>query len=369
MAVPHWDFELTDLNGTVLGEITNASNRQVVLPLNQLPTCSFKIPVRHYLSPYLSDDTWDGLVKAYRTGQSGGRVLRFIGPVVSSNEVGDDSGPPQISVAAASAMWRLNYRLLGTTSTGWAKGNATTTFELTVIAQQMLTDSNSAGYTGIENGASTTTSQGSAGVYYMQPMLTALATLSVGLNAFDFEVAPTEPTNVSKPWPQIGVLNTVPLLGTTKPDAIFEFGTSKANVVSYTRQIDRANMMTKGYINQPAVSDHTQILISEDASSEALRGVFEGVCDDGGTTWDVLRQQIVDMNVAIRKKARLVVNFKPHMNATPEPLVDYIVGDQIRARLFIDRIQRLDAMMRIWGITFDIDNNGNETPTLQLLQP
>jgi hypothetical protein len=369
MAVPQWQFILTDLSGNILGEITNANTRVVTLPLNQLPTCTFKIPVLHPLSPYLSDPTWDGLVKAYRTSQAGVRSLAFIGPVVTTQEVGDNTGPPMIAVSASSAMWRLSFRLLGTTATGWTMGNATTTYDLTAIVTQMLSDSNTAGYTGIERGTTATTSNGAAGTYWMKPTLDAIAEMSVGLNAFDFEVAPVEPTNVGKAWPQIGTLNTPALIGSTKSNAIFEFGTGKANVISYGRQLDRSNFLNTGYINQPAVSDHSGILSDTDAVSVAQRGVFQGLVDDGGTQWDVLRQQIVNMNVNIRTQARQVISFAPHQNAIPEPLVDYIVGDTVRCRIFVQNIQRLDADMRIWGITFNIDDLGNESPVLALIQP
>lgn len=369
MGVPRWEFHLTDLLGEELGELTDVNTRAVVLPLNQLPTASFKIPVMHPLSPYLSDPTWDGLVKAYRTSSAGVRTLAFHGPVVSTEEVGDSSGPPMIAVSASSAMWRLNYRLLGTSSAGWTKGNASTTFDLTQIVESALDDSNASGYTGIEFGGASTTEQGAAGTYYMKPTLQAIAEISVGINAFDFEVAPCEPTPVAHQfWPQIGTLNAVALIGTNRPDAIFEFGTTKANVTSYNRQLDRTNLLNQAWINQPSATDHSGILASNDATSIATRGLFEGLVDDGGTTWDVLRQAIADQNVAVRKQARQLVSFVPFLNASPEPLVDYIVGDVIRLRLIVNGVTRIDGTLRVWGISFAIDDNGNETPTLTTIQ-
>lgn len=367
--MPKWEFYLSDLSGNVLGELTNAKSRSVTLGLNQMPTASFTLPVMHPMSPYLSNDDWDGLLKCYRVSSGGSRSLQFHGPVITSNEIGDASGPPSISVTASSPLWRLGFRTLGTSPTGWSKGDATTTFDLTEIAFQILADANAEGYTGIQAGTRTTTEQGAAGTYYIKPALQALAEISTGLNSFDFEVVPTEPTNVGQAWPQIGTFNALSVIGVNRPDSIFEFGTTKANVTSYTRQLDRTNLLTRAYINQPAATDHSGVLASSDAAAESVRGVFSGLVDDGGTTWNVLRQAIADENVMVRHKARQLVTILPYVNAKPEPLVDYFIGDFVRFRIYVSNLPRLDASLRVWGITFGIDDNGNETPTLTVQQP
>jgi hypothetical protein len=355
---------LTDLHGTQLGDITNALNTSIVLPLNRLPTASFQIPIQHKLAKYFADPTWDGIVKAYRNG-----VLRFCGPVVSSAEAFDASNGQTIAVNAAGPFWRLAFRLLGTNAAGWSLGNASTTYDLGYIAGQMLAAANAQGYTGIETGTLNPSENGSAGVFWFQPVDTAIAQMSTGLNSFDFEVAPTEPTNTGQAFPRLGLFNTYNVMGSVKNNAIFEFGTTKANVTSYGRQIDRSQLCNFGWIEQPAVSDYSGILTSQDAASQAARGVYMALIDNGGVEWDVLRQALADANVAIRKQARQVVTFTPKPNATPSPLDDYIVGDQVRARIVVNGVSWLDAMMRVWGITFALDNQGNETPTLELIHP
>lgn len=364
MAVPKWLFVLTDLQGNQLGELTNASSKQVVLPLNRMPTASFQVLTSNSLSKYLLDPTWDGLVKAYRNS-----TLRFIGPVVSTSEQFDSSSGQTISVNAASPIWRLGYRMLGNTSVGWSLGNATTPYDLGFIAGQMIAAGNAAGYTGIDLGTITASSSGSAGTYWFKDVLTAIGEIATGLNSFDFEVAPTEPTNVGQAWPRIGIFNASNLIGTTKSEAIFEYGSTNANVVQYGRSIDRSTLCNKAYIQQPAAADHSGILTSADATSQALRGLFEALVDDGGTQWDTLRQALADENVLVRKQARQVVTFTPATNASPSPFTDYIVGDQIRARITVNSLNILDAMLRVWGITFNEDQNGNETVSLELIQP
>jgi hypothetical protein len=133
--------------------------------------------------------------------------------------------------------------------------------------------------------------------------------------------------------------------------------------------IDRSQLATKGYIQQPAASDHTGTLSYVDAAAETARGRFEALVDDGGVQWDVLRTELVQGNVNMRTQARHTVSFTPAPNASPSPLTDYLVGDQVRARIIYNSKVRLDAMMRIWGITFNLDAQGNETPSLELQQP
>lgn len=359
-----WRFMLTDLHGVVLGELTNTSSRQVTLPLNRVPTASFQILANHYLAPYFMDNTWDGLLKCYRNN-----TLRFIGPIVSTNEA-FDSNSQTIAVNAASPLWRLTYRLLGTSPTGFSYGNASTTYDMGFIAQQVLAAANAVEYTGISSGSTVASVNSSVGTWWYKDALTALGEMSVTNDSFDFECAPTEPTSVGQPWPQIGVFNVMPTLGTTKPNAIFEYGTSPGNVVSYGRQIDRTAMCTFGYIQQPAVSDYSGVLTSSDATAIAARGIFQALIDNGGVEWTVLRQAIADMNVQVRKVARQVVTFVPAPNSLIKPFDDYGVGDQVRARIIGPTgIVALDAMMRVWGITIAINDNGDEEPSLELIHP
>jgi hypothetical protein len=117
------------------------------------------------------------------------------------------------------------------------------------------------------------------------------------------------------------------------------------------------------------VSNYSGILTSTNTTAETARGRYEALIDDGGVTWDVLRQALVDQAVAIRGVPRQVVQFTPKQNASPSPFDDYIVGDQVRCRIDIESENILDAYLRVWGITFDIDTEGNEQPTLELVDP
>jgi hypothetical protein len=88
---------------------------------------------------------------------------------------------------------------------------------------------------------------------------------------------------------------------------------------------------------------------------------------DGGVFDPGIRNEIGDEHLKYRKVAREVVTFTPSLNARPEPFVHYDVGDWVRARADVEGSTRFDAMFRIWGLTLDVDNNGNESVELKLV--
>lgn len=363
MAVPSCQFVLTDLQGAVIGEILNASARSVMLPMNQLPTATFSIPSNHSLARYFIDPTWDGLLKVYRQGR-----LIFCGPVVTSQDQSSSSSN-SIAVNAASPLWRFGFRFLGTTSLGWSLGDASTPYDLGYIAQQMILLGNSQGYTGVDNGSFVASSNGAAGVFYFQDILTAIGQLVSGYNSFEFEVPPTEPTNIGQAFPSLTQFNVTNLLGTVKPNAIFEYGTTKANLTGYSIQIDRSKLCNDAFIQDPASTTNGNIIEQTDPTSIATRGVYMALVDNGGVTYDSLRTAMAQENVRVRKQARLVVTVTPTPNSSPVPFTDYVIGDQVRTRLFKDGILRVDGEVRVWGMQFAWDVNGNETPTLTLIGP
>lgn len=364
-----WQFLVTDYSGIVLGEVTQADERVVALPLNRVPTATFKVPLRHNLASALLDT--DTLLLGYRDG-----VLRFCGPVMSAEESGDALNQ-SIVVSAAGGAVLLGHRMIGRSKTGWSMGTASTLYDKCLIAKTAIDTINSTGgpepgyYSGITTNTIGTSSSSSVGPYWYKPVLEIIAEMSSSFNGFDWEVAPTVPTDVGQPVKQIGLFNCSNLIGTTRPDAIFEYGTTAANVAEYKRQVSRDKLLTRGYILAPGWPTGTSqdALASSDGPAITARGWWEDVVADGGVTWDTLRQQLVDEHVAVRKQARQIVTFSPAANAKPAPFTDYIVGDQVRARCIVEGATRFDAMFRVWGITFNIDKNGNEKVDLELIEP
>lgn len=366
-APPTWTFILTDLNGAVLGELIGATNQTISLPLNRVPTVSFQLPLWHPLGDTVL--TQDALVKVYRRDILGTQRLVFCGPLTDSEENGDALNQSIAATASGPFIRLTNGRVIGTTKAG-IKFPASGTASYAVIAQQIITTANGSGYTGIENGTITgTIASGAVGPYYLKNPGEALAEISSGINTFDWEIAPTEPTNVGKAWPQIGTFNAYNLLGQQRPNAILEYGTPRANVTGYDRKVARtyANSVivpTSGWPDGTALD----LITRTDATSITNRGLWEVVANDAGVVDTTLRQKIGDEHLKYRKDPHQIVTFTPAVNTRPAIFTDYIVGDWIRARAVVRSSVRFDSMFRIWGATFSLDQNGNESLDLQLVQ-
>jgi hypothetical protein len=364
---PRWQFILTDLAGNQIGEISQAAERSVTLPLNRIPTATFRIPLWHPLAGNVLG--LNCLLKVYRRDiVTGVNQLVFHGLLLSAEESAADN-QQTIAVTATGPMWRLTKRFIGTTKAGILFGP--TLSDLGTIAQQILTAANGVWSTGINNGTNVASTNGVYGTVWLKNVGEAIAELSSGLNSFDYEVAPIEPVGTAHAnSPYIGVLNTIPLIGSTKPDAIFEYGTARGNVVTYNRRRDFENLLNAGLISVSGWPDGTtqDVLVRNADSSITAYGRYEDVVNDAGVTDDGLRYALLDANLAARSGAREIVTFSVAQNSRPAPFTDYIVGDTIRGRAVVRGSLRFDAMFRIWGITFKIDQNGNEALDLQLVQ-
>ena len=365
---------LTDLLGNVHGEIRNAAERKVVLPHQRIPTASFRIPTWHAYADLIMDS--ECLLKVYRTDPvTNVRSLAFHGPILNAEENGDQQ-QQTIAVNAVGPYWRVMRRYIGKTKAGVSFPSQ----DLGLTAHNILDAINGDHYTGIAKGTRTVSANGLYGPVWLKNAAEAIAELTAGISTFEAQFVPTEPgvTGVGG-WPTICTMNVAPTIGTTKPDAIFEYGTTRANVASYNRKKDREGRANRAIVSLngwPEIAASAldgsisgDLVISSDATSIAAVGLHEAIAPDNGVTDDTIRQQIADFHVFYRKNPRQQVTFKPARNARPAPLIDYNVGDTVRARAVVRGKVRFDGLFRIWGITFDVDPNGNESVELELVMP
>src|SRR5205807_619694 len=101
------------------------------------------------------DQTWDGMLKVYDNG-----TLRFVGPIVSSDDQYDDQLQMQmVTVTASGPMWRLGFKLLGKDPNGYLAGSVASPADVSGIVAFILAAANadwpthatsSSPYTGIE---------------------------------------------------------------------------------------------------------------------------------------------------------------------------------------------------------------------------
>lgn len=374
-------FLSTDLLGGDQFEVARADERKLLLPHMRIATASFKLAIGDANATTLINN--DRLIKVYHTHPvTGARYVCFHGPLIAAEEAADGTANT-IMFTACDPMWRLTKRLIpgSIPRTGTSFGTAVSPRDLGLIAHDILDDVNGAnipvgapvGYTGISKGSRTASING----FYVPPAnknaAEAIAELHVGVGSFEYKLTPTEPTNVAGNggWPQIATLDIAPVIGQSRPDAVFEYGTTRANVASYSRQVSRDGLMNRGIVTVNGWPDGTTEVQSDrqDATSMTARGLFEDVVPEGGITDITLRDSLADYHLAIRKQPRQIITFRPTSNAGVIPLVDYFVGDSVRARAVVAGTVRFDATFRIWGINFDVDKNGDESVELELVVP
>lgn len=376
-----YQFILTDLLGVTHGELTQASERRVTDPHMRVPSASCTIPLAHPLASTVMDT--DCLLQAWRIDPvTSQRDCLFNGPIITAEETGQ-SDEQTIAIAAAGPYWRVAKRLIpgSLLTTGVAYGSSGGLIDLGTIARTILTDVNGVHFTGIDLGTQVATTTGWVGTWFLKNAAEAIAELAAGLNTFEYRVRPTAPTAYANPnnWPRIGLFDVAPTLGSSRPDAIFEYGAGRANVASYGRVKSREGILTRAQVAPPGWPDGVErnpdqslkynLVTKDDLTAINARGLFEEQVNDAGVLDATLRGQIGDYHVALRKQPRETITFTVAPNARPAPKVDYDVGDTVRARGTISGSVRFDALFRVWGITYNVDANGTEQIELELVRP
>jgi hypothetical protein len=393
----NWTWVLTNNALVPQGEILNASQRRLAIPLSKLSTASFQIRLDNPLAANLEHA--EGMIKVYRDSE-----LMFYGPVVSAEETASRDSQT-LAVNAVDAGWFLQHRLAGKSKTGQmfaanidravvcgtliviANTEANTFVWPDSMSQLSLTSlSNSFGqfsagsftrpainYTNpISAGSavSTTTSY-AAGPY--KPILEIIRELSVGQDGFDWAIVPYDNHVPGAVAPnKIGEFRAWPLRGQDQSEAVFEYGTGRHNIQDYKRTVNRDGQANKVYhIAAPGPDAPGYPVVSAiNSASISDWGLLEDLAAADLLTQS-LRQRLVDEHVRVRSYPRQVVEFTPHIfvpGRMPNYGTDYRVGDNVRARIAYNDRVKLDALVRVWGVGFDIDELGVERVSLTLAE-
>jgi hypothetical protein len=346
----------------MLGELTDASERKLNFGLSTQNSMSFTVRGDHPLGNYLIDG--ESLVKLYSKQGSATSVLRMVAEIVSAEEVASDSGASIAVTCAEAGYFRLSHRLIGLTSAGVSFGTAASPMARHSVAINAWNDANSRYATGVTYDAgSSSAGSMAAGPWYFKPVIEAITDAAFAADGFDFVFDPLEPSTGS-----VSSLRTAATIGTSKPEAIFEYGTGTRNVVSYKRQVTRDSLCNVAYVTPPGFPDNTadSIVTSSDATSYAARGYFEALIPSDLETANA-RQALATEHINLRKAARQRIEFLPS-DAAPVYTVDYSVGDTVTARAEHPANSiRFNATFRVYGVAIAIDAEGREQTTLTLI--
>ena len=349
---PHqtkWSFILTNLEGTPIGEIHNAGARALSMPMNGIATATCTVrPDNDLIHDLYHDDT---LLQVWEDNE-----LRFWGPVTSV-DLGGLPGQPSVNVGAADPGWRLSKRLGGKSSTG----KAFTTTDKVTIAKTLIEEANSSNDTGIryETTLSGVNASYTAGPY--KPVIQCINDIASSLDGFDWRITPVH----GEASPIIGKFRAEEIMGTEKPNVVFEAGTGKKNIKSFGFMRDLNNLVNVAYHLSTEVFGTN--VKAEDATSIAHRGRFEELTDPNNLESTALREEWVKSVVEVRKNPRNIVSMTLGNDDdpnTPDFWDDFRLGDIVTARAKLDDGSILfNGLVRIWKINVDIDSNGHGTVT------
>jgi len=353
-----WSFRLTNLNQVPIGEILNASERKLKIGIKQVDTASFKIRAdNELLLPLFAEDT---LLQAWQ-----GDDLRFFGPVITPEFASDDSGgEATVAVNAVSPMWRLNKRLGGTSAAGFTYTNT----DRGAIAKNEIDATNLLyGDTGIETESASVSgsiSTYTAGPY--KPIITEIRELANAFDGFDWRCSPLT-GNATK----IGRFEVAPIIGSERPDAVFEYGCGLHNIRSMTFKRDLSNMMNDAYhITDNGAADPAGVIEFLNTTSSDIRGRYQGVVESAGIFDPILRFNWAAENAIVRGTPRLIATMTSDLvednGRVPVPFTDYEPGDFVPARARSHNVQLFDGLVRCYAIEISVDENGTATyiPTL-----
>jgi len=165
----------------------------------------------------------------------------------------------------------------------------------------------------------------------------------------------------------------------TRSDAVFGYGFGPNNLQQFSRQLDPTTIVNYIYVAGrdstviPAYAD-TKLMTAPSQNPPKLGensmttyGLIEETAAlSDGKNLEIL-QTYASGEIIIRSSPRIIYSMTPFPFTTeargqiPEPFVDYIVGDKVYLTAYTKgRIDIRNQGIRIFGISVDIDDDGNE---------
>lgn len=359
----NWSWILTDSAFNPIGEILNAKEMKLALPLNKINTASFNIRLDNPFAQQISSDL--GYIKIYRNKQ-----LLFFGPLITVAEVSEGENA-SIQINAAGPEWIFSQRYSGKSASGIKQETAiarSAKFVEHLAARNAEGEMHIDYTTGPISGGSTS-AYISTSFRLLSEILNDMSNTAEG---FDWEVYPIENfVEGVVTGAKIGRLITANEIMSAQPNTVFEWGVGRNNISSFTRNIDRSTLANRAYNFTSAGPEApgAPTVVAESAGSITRWGLQESVISAAILNTE-LRQLLVNENIEVRQNPRQTVVFQPVTDdgtgRVPTLNKDFKVGDSVRARIVKNGEVRFDAMVRVWGAEYLLDVNLKETQVLTL---
>ena len=356
--------------GAIIGELEDVRDLRMSFSLSKHPTLGFATGYKHWLTDELvglpGTDPYRGIL-AYR-----GSSLQFAGPVLATDESASAGGQELATISAIGAGWRLSKRI-SYSSAGAGRTEDGLTFALIdrgLLSAQLIQNSNTIdGNSWIRAANGDQTASSSIAIVKEEPMMPIsqfIDKLGNSLDGFDWVITPAFTTDGT--GLVLGNYKSAPNYGTDRRDSVvFEYGIGRFNVESAGRKRSIEGLLNKASYAASGQNPYLSEALAPDMIGAI--GVFEEAIS-GDLLDPTLRQKLVDLHVAIRRKARVLYEFVPFRSdqagPVPAPFVDYNIGDTVSTRAAWGDKVRLEAAMRIYGMDIEISNDKSERVKLDL---
>lgn len=368
--------------GTPVGEVRNATDRQVSITFNKPSTASFTIRGDNPLVEALFGED-DCSLRVYQ-----GTTLRFHGLVLSAEMSNEDGKFPTVKVTCVDPSWIWSKRIVGQQLTSPIEGKLrgyvgkTRSGDKGTVAKEIIEEAcepNTYGARDDHVKISGTYKSESTGTYTAGPFKTALSCindLAHGTDGFDWIIKPIE-LNISGDDYQIGEYFAYPVLGEERANTIFEYGAgSVGNVrtMSYVR--DMSTVVNRAFhlpeeltteAEEPPVSPLIIQTYGQGSASASRRYYLEEVTDATGLVDEGLRKAWVEAVVDVRENPRQVLSmtcdYDDGTGRVPVYGTDFSVGDIVTARGRVGELTLFNGKVRIYQVNVSVNDNGTATVT------
>jgi len=295
-------------------------------------------------------------------------ILETAAMELASEAAGTDQ-EHSIAVTATETMWvRFQKRLVGKSVQGLTGPSGAT--DQGEWLHDQLAALNAANSTKIQPGSVTPSANiTGGGPWRYMPFLELIQYLSSTINGFDFWQTALQP----EAFGQTGLFNIAPLRGTDKSETVvLEYGVNSNNARDYRYIIDSSRIINRGIVLPPSYPDSTglEVVTEDDATSQTTRGLREEVLQVDLTN-TALRTDYAEEAVFLRKQPRELFILNPSTDdgtgRVPNFKTDYDLGDIIRGRVVDTGVILLDALVRVYGVKVSLDDEGQETIDLMLV--
>jgi hypothetical protein len=148
------------------------------------------------------------------------------------------------------------------------------------------------------------------------------------------------------------------------PAVVFGHGWGPQNIAQMGRTIDGSTVVNWALVNG---GPGTTPAVAADAASQSAYGVIEEVVsltDQVGEAANITLATYANADILFRSTPRQIYSFTPFNwtrdSSIPEPLVDYNVGDLVKLGVVAKPRVNIRSDVRVYGMSFSIDDEGNE---------